>query len=88
MPRMLGDISVQRLTNYFQQTAWGTRDGADDDDGYRMRPVVRKQQEAGNAFTMIKRSSYQNEKCEYWPAQVPTVHSCLEIRDPGMHGCN
>lgn len=28
------------------QTAWGSRDGADDDDAYRMIPVTQKQQEA------------------------------------------
>lgn len=50
------------------QTAWGTRDGADDDDGYRMRPVGRKHQEAGNLVSMPETSSYQNEKCEYRPS--------------------
>lgn len=28
------------------QTAWGSRDGADDDDAYRMIRVTQKQQEA------------------------------------------
>lgn len=33
-----------------RQTAWGTRDGADDEDAYRMIRVSRKQQEAGASF--------------------------------------
>jgi len=32
-----------------RQTAWGTRDGADEDDAYRMIRVSRKQLEAGMA---------------------------------------
>lgn len=52
----------------FIQTAWGTRDGADDDDGYRMIRVRRKQGEAGSALPMFETSSYQNEKCEYRPS--------------------
>lgn len=50
------------------QTTWGTRDGADDDDGSRMRRVTHKQQEAGNAFSILETSSYQNEKYEYRPS--------------------
>lgn len=30
------------------QTAWGSRDGADEDDAYRMIRVTQKQQEAVN----------------------------------------
>lgn len=52
----------------FTQTAWGTRDGADDYDASRMIRVSRKQQEAGNAFSILEASSYQNEKCEYRPS--------------------
>lgn len=64
---MVGDVSVPCLTDDLRQTAWGTRDGADDDDGYRMIRVDRKQQEASNAFGIIETSSYHNEKCEYRP---------------------
>lgn len=55
------------LTNV-TQTAWGTRDGADDDDGSRMIRVDRKQQEAGNTLSVMKTTSYQNEKCEHRPS--------------------
>ncbi len=32
------------------QTAWGSRDGADDDDAYRMIRVTQKQQEASEYY--------------------------------------
>jgi len=38
-----------RLMTAWAQTAWGTRDGADEDDAYRMIRVSRKQLEAGLA---------------------------------------
>lgn len=62
MPRSIA------LLMLFTQTAWGTRDGADDDDGNRMIPFNRKKQEASTAFSIPETSSYQNEKCEYRPS--------------------
>lgn len=49
----------------FAQTAWGTRDGADDDDAYRMIRVSRKQQEAGYASMPEEVDSSRGEKCEH-----------------------
>lgn len=65
MPRTVDDSQSSASLITHVQTAWGTRDGADDDDGSRMIRVDRKQQEAGNGFSVPETSSYQNEKCEY-----------------------
>ncbi|CAF9936349.1 MAG: hypothetical protein ALECFALPRED_006775, partial [Alectoria fallacina] len=55
------DVVSQRADSLAvaKDTAWGTRDGADDDDGYRMKRVNRKQWEAGNVFSILETSSYQ-----------------------------
>ncbi|KAK3168384.1 hypothetical protein OEA41_004831 [Lepraria neglecta] len=45
-------------------TAWGTRDGADDDDAYRMIRVSRKQQEASHP-SMPEALDSTGEKCEH-----------------------
>ncbi|MCJ1458737.1 hypothetical protein MMC28_009111 [Mycoblastus sanguinarius] len=51
-------------------TAWGTRDGADDDDAYRMIRVSSKQQEVSNV-QVHERFLHRGEKCEYgFPTQI------------------
>ncbi len=52
------------LTMYFLKTAWGTRDGADDDDAYRMIRVHRKHPEAGS-LVANEACLHEGEKSEY-----------------------
>ena len=49
------------LILYPLQTAWGTRDGADDDDAYRMIRVSRKHHEAGG-LVFNEMSHLEDEK--------------------------
>lgn len=50
------------------QTAWGSRDGADDDDAYRMIRVTQKQQEATEHWPMgmCSRPRFPSyERCDF-----------------------
>ncbi len=57
------------------QTAWGTRDGADDDDAYRMIRVGRKHLEAG--FTASETSAQD----------LSTTEKGTNLARDYVHGC-
>lgn len=56
----------EHIANDYMQTAWGSRDGADDDDAYRMIRVTQKQHEAS----------------EYWPDYRANILSLPHRYDP------
>lgn len=64
-----------------RQTAWGTRDGADDEDAYRMIRVSRKQQEAGATF-QPQQPNVSRTKGSCKSSRLGTVPTCQYRRAP------